>query len=190
MNTFVVACRREWSRLGVPEALAGEMAADLEADLDEAAADGVSPEEVLGNGYFDPESFAASWARARGIVSDDPAPARPARRRPWVVVAGALVSAVIALAGLVALAGGRQSASVGVAGVAFRRPNLPPVPGVLIGPQRFIVSHQGGSIALAGIALCLIGLLGLGIALWFGRPWWFSRRRPPSDRDIGMPSFL
>ena len=62
MSSFVDECRKEWSRLGVPEAEANEMATDLEADLAEAKAEGVSPEEVLGNGYFDPRSFAASWA--------------------------------------------------------------------------------------------------------------------------------
>ena len=66
MNGFVDACRREWKRIGVPDAVANEMAADLEADLAEAEADGVSPEEVLGNGVFDAPSFAASWAAARG----------------------------------------------------------------------------------------------------------------------------
>ena len=68
MSSFVDECRKEWGRLGVPEAEANEMAADLEADLAEAKAEGVSPEEVLGNGYFDPRSFAASWAASRGFV--------------------------------------------------------------------------------------------------------------------------
>ena len=72
MSQFVKACRREWSRLGVPEAAANEMAADLEADLAEAHADRASPEVVLGNGYFDAKSFAASWALARGVVNVRP----------------------------------------------------------------------------------------------------------------------
>ena len=72
MSQFVDECRREWDRLGVPEAFANEMATDLEADLVEARADGVSPEEVLGNGFFDAKSFAASWAIARGVVSVTP----------------------------------------------------------------------------------------------------------------------
>ena len=57
MSRFVDDCRKEWGRLGVPEVEANEMAADLEADLAEARADGVSPEEVLGNGYFDAKSL-------------------------------------------------------------------------------------------------------------------------------------
>src|SRR5271154_6298483 len=44
------------------------MAADLAADLKEAEADGASPEDVLGSGAFDPQSFAASWAAERGVI--------------------------------------------------------------------------------------------------------------------------
>ena len=38
MNEFVEECRREWNRLGVPDPVANEMAAELEADLEEAEA--------------------------------------------------------------------------------------------------------------------------------------------------------
>ena len=48
MNEFVEECRREWRRLGVPDPVANEMAADLAADLEEAEAEGCSAEEVLG----------------------------------------------------------------------------------------------------------------------------------------------
>ena len=41
MNAYVDECRREWKRLGVPDGLAEEMAAELEADLAEAETDGV-----------------------------------------------------------------------------------------------------------------------------------------------------
>src|SRR5213078_3798596 len=68
VNEFVEECRREWKRLGVPDPVANEMAADLEADLGEAEAEGVSAEEVLGSGAFDPRSFAGSWAAERGVV--------------------------------------------------------------------------------------------------------------------------
>lgn len=64
MSRFVDECRKEWHRLGVPEAVSNEMAADLDADLAEAEAEGASPEHVLGNGVFDAHSFAASWAWA------------------------------------------------------------------------------------------------------------------------------
>jgi hypothetical protein len=48
MTAFVEECRREWKRLGVPDLLAEEMATELEADLAEAEADGVSAAEMLG----------------------------------------------------------------------------------------------------------------------------------------------
>lgn len=85
MSPFVEECRREWDRLGVPDLLAEEMAAELEADLAEAQADGVSAAEMTGES--DPRRFAASWASERGLV---PEPATQKRRRriwPWVVVA-------------------------------------------------------------------------------------------------------
>src|SRR5205085_3912484 len=69
---------------GVPDLLADEMATDLEADLAEAEAEGVSAAEIVGES--DPRRFAATWASERGLVSE---PAPPKRRRrvwPWVVV--------------------------------------------------------------------------------------------------------
>src|SRR5580698_6087140 len=68
VNEFVDECRREWRRLGVPDPVANEMAADLTADLEEAQAEGGSAEDVLGNGAFDPRRFAAAWATARGVT--------------------------------------------------------------------------------------------------------------------------
>jgi hypothetical protein len=59
------------------------MAAELEADLTAAAADGVSPRELLG----DPAPFAAAWADARGVD-------RPRRTRALVLAAIALFVAV------------------------------------------------------------------------------------------------
>lgn len=70
MSEFVEECRREWKRLHVPDPIANEMVADLVADLEEAEADGASPEEVLGNAAFDPRTFAASWALERGLVQE------------------------------------------------------------------------------------------------------------------------
>ena len=85
MTPFVEECRREWKRLGVPELLAEEMATELEADLAEAQADGISAAEMLGES--DPRRFATNWARERGLVSS-PAPERKRRPiRPWVVAA-------------------------------------------------------------------------------------------------------
>jgi hypothetical protein len=67
VNDFVEQCRREWKRLRVPDAVADEMAAELEADLEDAQAEGASPAEVLGQGASDPKSFASAWASERGV---------------------------------------------------------------------------------------------------------------------------
>ena len=81
MTDFVEQCRAEWRRLGVPDPLAEEMAADLATDLREAEAEGVSTEELLGSSAFDPRSFAATWAAERGIIPVPPsAPSMTAPR--------------------------------------------------------------------------------------------------------------
>ena len=87
MNEFVEECRREWQRLGVPEPVANEMAADLAADLEEAEAEGVPAEEVLGSGAFDPRSFAAAWAAERGVIGQSPPSERGLPRRSRLVAA-------------------------------------------------------------------------------------------------------
>jgi hypothetical protein len=102
VNPFVEECRREWKRLGVPDPVANEMAADLEVDLAEAEADGTSAEEVLGAGAFDAPSFAAAWAAERGVIPQPPVPGPPPTRtrrsRAPYAIAG---FAVVALVGLV-----------------------------------------------------------------------------------------
>ena len=77
MPAFIEECRYEWKRLGVPDSMADEMAAELEADLAEAEADGVSAAEMLGES--DPRRFAANWARERGLVAE-PAPKKRGKR--------------------------------------------------------------------------------------------------------------
>jgi hypothetical protein len=88
MKGFVEECRLEWRRLGVPDLLADEMAADLEADLAEAETDGVAAAEFLGES--DPRRFAATWARERGLVSEIP-PKQKTRKRLWIGLAVGLV---------------------------------------------------------------------------------------------------
>jgi len=190
MSEFVEACRKEWSRLGVSENLSNEMAADLEADLAEARADGVSPEEVLGNGIFDPTAFAASWAVARGIVSATPrvSPATP--RRTWALAAAALASAAAAMVGLLILVV-RPMGSVSVAAAAFRRPLIRPIPGIFMTPQRiFSVHSDHGLDLLGGLLFMAAALIGLGVTFWLWRSWSTRRRRSGLDDDIGMPSYL
>jgi len=86
MPAFIEECRYEWKRLGVPDSMAEEMAAELEADLAEAQADGISAAEMLGES--DPRRFAASWARERGLIGE---PQQPKKRRTWVWVVVAVV---------------------------------------------------------------------------------------------------
>jgi hypothetical protein len=97
VNDFVEECRREWKRLGVPDAVANEMAADLAADLTEAEAEGASAEDVLGTGAFDPRSFAAAWAFARGVAERPSPDGREPRR--WLVLAALAAFALVAIAG-------------------------------------------------------------------------------------------
>jgi hypothetical protein len=97
VSDFVEQCRREWKRLGVPPAVADDMATELAADLEEAAADGVSAEELLGSGASDPRSFAASWAAERGVVPAERRRDRlPGRSRVLVTIAVLLSVAAIA----------------------------------------------------------------------------------------------
>src|SRR5215471_6799835 len=97
MTDFVEQCRREWRRIGVPDLLADEMAADLATDLREAEAEGVSAEDLLGSSFFDPSSFAASWAAERGIVSAPPGRGN-ARRRTILVAFTALAAITLIVA--------------------------------------------------------------------------------------------
>jgi hypothetical protein len=206
MSEFVEECRREWRRLRVPDPIANEMAADLEADLAEAAAEGASAEQVLGSGAFDPRAFAASWATERGIVAPDPplpsatAAVRslPVRRlRPSAAIAA--IGAVAVLATL-AVAVSLISFRSGSRSVAFASPaaRILPGPAAGVGPGPFgrLVFPQGGDLRSAAIPI--IGLLMLvvglgGLVLWMlywspragpGRAW----RRGSSWHDgIGGP---
>lgn len=88
MNGFVDECRREWKRLGVPRSVAEDMAAELEADLNEGTV-----EDVLGSDAADARSFAQSWALERGVVRS--------RRRahlPAVVATLALIPTILGAA--------------------------------------------------------------------------------------------
>jgi hypothetical protein len=109
VNDFVEKCRREWKRLGVPDPVADEMATDLAADLGEAAAEGASPEEVLGTGAHDARSFAAAWASERGVI---PAAVPPRKLRAPAAIA---VFALVAAVGLVLVAVESSSGSARLA---------------------------------------------------------------------------
>jgi len=198
VNEFVEECRREWKRLHVPDPIANEMAADLEADLKEAEAEGASPEEVLGSGAFDPRAFAASWAAARGVTqptattaSQPTPPTRPRRQlRALAVLAG---SAVVGLAGFVVLVGvalafGRVRSAHGISTPVVRGVPIPPFPRMGDGPAIVHVasSHAAiGAIGLLVLLVLLVAVIGLILTALLWRPWDNAGRwsRPRNDRD-------
>jgi hypothetical protein len=186
VNEFVEECRREWRRLGVPDPIANEMAADLTADIDEAEAEGGSAEDVLGNSVFDPRTFAAAWAGARGVIArallasapqaSAPVEGRP-RRRTVLAVALTAFAAFFVLAA-VALLVGRRSAS---AAVTVRR--ILPGPARLFGPgsvsppfRSFVFGPHfagpgNGLFILFGVVMLLLGIVVLGFAVMYWSPW-------------------
>jgi hypothetical protein len=176
MSDFVEQCRREWKRLGVPDPLAEEMAADLAVDLEEAEAEGVSVQELLGAGAFDAPSFAASWAAERGIIPAKP-PRGNGRRKPIALVAFTAVAAFVLVVTALALAAGKPEVSL----VAVKKPGarlLTPSGGfVLPGPTRTVM-HTNAAAAPVEWILLLLALVALGFAAWLWSSW--NRSRPPS----------
>jgi hypothetical protein len=105
MTAYVEECRQEWKRLGVPDLIAEEMATELESDLAEAQADGVSATEILGES--DPRRFAATWASERGLIAEPAPPRKNPRRWIWAVlglIALILVAWIVTVVGLFAAA--------------------------------------------------------------------------------------
>jgi hypothetical protein len=173
MSDFVEQCRREWRRLGVPDPLAEEMAADLAADLREAEAEGVSAEEFLGSSVFDPRSFAASWAAERGIIPV-PRSRGSARRRPLVLVAFTALAAITTIVAALLLLTGEPRVSLVASRTA--RPDLPSPPVVPPGAGRQVL-HANTSAPVEWILLFL-AIVALGFAAWLWSSW--SRSRPPT----------
>jgi hypothetical protein len=153
VNEFVEECRSEWRRLGVPDPVADEMAAELAADLEEAEREGASAEQVLGTGALDPRGFAGAWAAERGVIERPTANAR-ARPRRLRLAAALAVFALIAISGavLVILATPSAPGRLAVAapaeppmlarGPVWVRPARLPAPG----PARIVVSPDGRQI--------------------------------------------
>jgi hypothetical protein len=197
VSEFVDECRREWRRLGVPDPVANEMAADLTADLEEAEAEGGSPEDVLGNSAFDPRRFAAAWAAARGVTSA-PTPERRSFWRPPIAIALAVFLGVLTIVAGLALLVGRSSSSI-----AFATHRIVAVPGPVHlfapGPGRALVpgplGRPFGGTGIAGVGmhplawmLFIVGVVSLGLfAVWYWAPWSgpnryrrHSKRRTPT----------
>jgi len=193
VNEFVEECRREWRRLGVPDPVANEMAADLTADLEEAEAEGGSPEDVLGNSAFDPRRFAAAWAVARGVTGALTSDRRSRWRPPVAIALTVLLGALTVGAGLVLLIG---SGSRSIA-VAVRRavPGSGPLRIFLPGVGRFAPPRSFGppfvGTGIAGVdvhpiawMLLIVGVVGLGLLAVLYRSLWSGPRR---YRRLGGP---
>jgi hypothetical protein len=106
MTAYVEECRKEWKRLGVPTLLAEEMATELESDLAEAEADGVSAAEMLGES--DPRRFAATWAMERGLIEEP----RPKKNRLRFFIAGGVAFVVMFFAVMLLVGGLFATATV------------------------------------------------------------------------------
>jgi hypothetical protein len=188
VNEFVDECRREWKRLGVPDPVANEMAADLAADLEEAAAEGVSAEEVLGSGAFDPRAFAGAWAAERGVIgttpaADVPAPPPTVRRR---LPASTIVFALVALIGVLMAAFGPSRGGPVAVPVFRSEMRVKPIPPEFFGPGKVLVpgsrvigfaGHSGIDTHALGLLLLIVGLLGIAASTTLTtrfrhRPWW------------------
>jgi hypothetical protein len=174
MSDFVEQCRAEWKRLGVPDPLAEEMATDLTSDLAAAEADGVSAEEFLGSSYFDPRSFASSWAKERGVIPDPPL-CRGANRRPRLLFAFTALAALTVIVTTLLLLTGQPKVSL----VATKAPRLhgvrPPAVFVLPpGTQRQVVASASASAPVEWILLFL-AVIALGFAAWLWANWHRSR---------------
>jgi hypothetical protein len=157
MSRFVDECRKEWGRLGVPEAASNEMAADLEADLAEAEAEGASPEDVLGAGVSDPKLFAASWARARGLIPSGERGLKGSDLRRWAFLVSGVVSFVAVATGAVILS-------------AY--PQWWPLPTAVAGRPPFFSGNafllSGYAFRVLALMLLVLGLVGFvfTLAIW------------------------
>jgi hypothetical protein len=189
VSDFVDQCRKEWSRIGVPEATASEMAADLEADLAEARSEGVAPEAVLGNGYFDAKSFAASWALARGVATPRLRRGRTVGLRTLVLAGSSLAAAAIAGLGLLILARPRFG-SQSIAAVSARRSINPVIPGPFVAPRRILFEGPGVGLDPLGWILLVAGLATVAVTVWLWKPWREHWGRPGPDQSVGMPSYF
>jgi hypothetical protein len=168
VNELVEQCRREWRRLRVPKRVANEMAAELEADLAEAGAEGVSSDELVGD---DPRAFAASWAAARGV-------GRSARETKVLLFGALAVFLAVAITGaaLALLAApGQAVRAAGPSVLALPRVAAPPSTAVPAGAMWISAAPEavpatGSDTRKIGEVLLIVGLAGTAtlslVALW------------------------
>jgi hypothetical protein len=179
MSDFVEECRREWKRLGVADPLAEEMAADLASDLSEAEAEGVSAEEFLGSSFFDPQSFAASWAAERGIVPQPPEGGNVGRR-PRVLIAFTAVAAVVLIVSALLLATGEPKVSlVKTRAHEAHLPSLPAGSVVPSGTTRSVLLSTSAAAPIEWVLLSL-AIVALGFAAWLWSNWGRSQPAAPA----------
>jgi hypothetical protein len=176
VTDFVDQCRQEWRRLGVPDPLAEEMAADLASDLTDAAAEGMSVEEFLGS--TDPRAFAASWAAERGVIPAPPS-RRSVRRKPFPLMAFTAIAAITLIITALLLLTGNPKVSL----VRTTRPHFHPAPAGSVsppGPSRSAVQVVHGLSVAAPVEwiLLLFAIVALGFAGWLWAGW--GRARPPA----------
>jgi hypothetical protein len=198
VNQFIEECRREWKRLRVPDPVVADMAAELTADLDEAAAEGGSPEDVLGSAASDPRSFAGAWAAERGVASPQPLTARLGGKSALPVAIAVL--AIVAAVGAALVVFASPSASAPVAGLPLPRLSAYPTnaevaqTNVEVARQSMEIAKSGGRIWVTeadaqgsgvdihgvGSILLIAGIAGviLSLPLLF---WSSSRRFSPSS---------
>ena len=168
---FVSECRHEWRRLGVGDAVANEMAAELAADLDEAAAEGISAPEVLGQAAFDPRAFASAWATERGVTRPHPTRSRLLPRPTKLVAVVALLVGIGAGVAMLSYQSGATAAGSGQLGL---------VPSGNLGLALHALGAILVSIAVPGAATVLLW------SSWarFGRgPLWASLQRSASPGE-------
>jgi len=172
VSDFVEQCRTEWKRLGVPDSIAEEMAADLASDIREAEADGISVEELLGSSAADPRAFAASWATERGIVPVRSGRASPRRRRlALMAFIGVAATALIVAALLLA---------TGEPKVALVTSRAAPPPHFLGATASFVPPpsrvQASAAAPIEWMLLCL-AIVALGFSAWLWSRW--DRPRVP-----------
>jgi hypothetical protein len=181
VSEFVDQCRQEWRRLGVNDAFAEEMAADLTSDLEDAEAEGVSAADYLGASVFDPQAFAASWASARGLIPA--APSAEKKRRPFALSAFAALAAVTVFVAALLLATGEPKVTLN----ASRSKTAPPhllVPGkhaVPFGVDRV----QASAAAPVEWILLFVAIVGLGFSAWLWLRW-----REPETSNVSRSDLL
>lgn len=178
MSEFVQQCRREWSRLGVPDSVAEEMAIELTADLRDAEAAGMSTEEYLGASAADPQAFAASWAFERGIIPP-PSGREPDRRKPLVLVAFTAAATLTLVVAAVLLITGEPRIGLST---SRNHPNISPA---LSGPPPHVTRQVSATNASAPVEWILLtaASVALGFAAWL----WMTWHRPESTIHHAAP---